>query len=173
MKKLVMVFGVALMGLALQAATCSWTGMGVTLNGSAAATDYTVYLIDSSVMSSSAMSTALADGDFSALTGGAVVHSGSGLAQGTTGMRWNMNGWGDFTTGASYTYYTVILNNSLAKATAFMITKDVTATAPSSGSINMAFGNQSSNTWTPVPEPTTGLLLLIGMAGLALRRKQA
>ena len=173
MKKLVMALGVALMGFALQAATCNWTGMGVTLNGSAAATDYTVYLIDSSVVSSSAMSSALAGGDFSALTGSAVVKTGKGIAVGTASMRWGVNGWGDFAAGESYTYYTVVLNNSHNKATSFMITKDVTATAPSSGSINMAFGSQASNTWTPVPEPTTGLLLLIGMAGLALRRKQA
>ena len=30
----------------------------------------------------------------------------------------------------------------------------------------------SSGSWAPVPEPTSGLLILLGMAGLALRRKQ-
>jgi len=30
-----------------------------------------------------------------------------------------------------------------------------------------------AGTWAPVPEPTSGLLLLLGMAGLALKRKHA
>ena len=43
----------------------------------------------------------------------------------------------------------------------------------------MTFSNVSANAqtaWTQtgaIPEPTSGLLLLLGMAGLALRRKQA
>ena len=36
-----------------------------------------------------------------------------------------------------------------------------------------ALGYQGTGTWSVVPEPTSGLLLLLGMAGLALRRKQA
>ena len=40
------------------------------------------------------------------------------------------------------------------------------------------FGDQTSYTqgagkWSAVPEPTSGLLMLLGMAGLALRRKRA
>ena len=31
----------------------------------------------------------------------------------------------------------------------------------------------NNNTWQSVPEPTSGLLLLLGMAGLALKRKVA
>jgi len=33
-------------------------------------------------------------------------------------------------------------------------------------------GTQQAN-WTAVPEPTSGLLMLLGMAGLALRRRRA
>ncbi len=173
MKKLIMMLGVALVGLMAQAATCNWTGLNVSKNGSAAATDYTIYLIDSSVLTSDALRTALAGGDTSALTGSAVVNTTNGIAAGAN-VRWGANGWGDFTAGTKYSFYSVILNGSLDDATAFMITQTLTATAPATGALNMGFGSQASNTWTEtVPEPTTGLLMLIGLAGLALRRKQA
>lgn len=39
---------------------------------------------------------------------------------------------------------------------------------------SIKFGSQADVKWTGnVPEPTSGLLLLLGMAGLALRRKHA
>ena len=46
------------------------------------------------------------------------------------------------------------------------------------GTATIAFGNMTSQTqnasnWAAVPEPTSGLLLLLGMAGLALKRKRA
>ena len=37
---------------------------------------------------------------------------------------------------------------------------------------NTAIGGQGA-AWTAVPEPTSGLLMLLGMAGLALRRRRA
>ena len=38
---------------------------------------------------------------------------------------------------------------------------------------NMASQTQTASNWAAVPEPTSGLLLLLGMAGLALKRKRA
>ena len=40
---------------------------------------------------------------------------------------------------------------------------------------SLTFGNQTTagNQWQSVPEPTSGLLLLLGMAGLACRRQRA
>ena len=35
-----------------------------------------------------------------------------------------------------------------------------------------SIGFEGAGTWTPAPEPTSGMLLLLGIAGLALRRKQ-
>ena len=37
---------------------------------------------------------------------------------------------------------------------------------------NMTSATQNASNWAAVPEPTSGLLLLLGVAGLALRRKQ-
>ena len=68
------------------------------------------------------------------------------------------------------------------------ISKIAGKAAQSVGTASIAFGNQASASksvfgdatfaspgWytTAVPEPTSGLLLLLGMAGLALKRKRA
>ena len=50
--------------------------------------------------------------------------------------------------------------------------------AQATSAVNIAFGNmqsatQNASNWAAVPEPTSGLLLLLGMAGLALKRKRA
>ena len=64
--------------------------------------------------------------------------------------------------------------------TKFYFTTDAAATysinfTDGTGMTSSGVGTWSSASWTAaaVPEPTSGLLLLLGMAGLALRRKQA
>lgn len=55
--------------------------------------------------------------------------------------------------------------------------KATLASANVGGAVNVTVGNMAtssvSSTWTAVPEPTSGLLMLVGLAGLALRRKRA
>ena len=43
----------------------------------------------------------------------------------------------------------------------------------SSDALGNAEAGFDAGTWTAVPEPTSGLLLLLGVAGLALKRKRA
>ena len=43
---------------------------------------------------------------------------------------------------------------------------------PSFTGVNSALGGSSSS-YSPVPEPTSGLLMLVGLGALALRRKRA
>lgn len=162
----------ALAGL-VNAATCNWSGLGVTLQKSTDdATKYTVYLFDAAVTDASTMATKLAKGDTSAVSA-ATVTTTSGIAVGTTAARWNKSGFGDYTAGDAYTYYSVVFNDTLANASYFMITDEKAATVPSSGSLQMAFGTQASKSWQSIPEPTSGLLLLVGGALLALKRKRA
>ena len=46
-----------------------------------------------------------------------------------------------------------------------------TARAQQTATVPLGFG--AGGTWTVAPEPTSGLLMLLGMAGLALRRRRA
>ncbi|MBR3221454.1 MAG: PEP-CTERM sorting domain-containing protein [Kiritimatiellae bacterium] len=48
-----------------------------------------------------------------------------------------------------------------------------TATAKALGVGTASISFEGNGTWTAAPEPTSGLLLLLGMAGLALKRKRA
>jgi uncharacterized protein YraI len=51
------------------------------------------------------------------------------------------------------------------------VSETIVATALGTGAGSITF--EGGGTWTAVPEPTSGLLLLVGVAGLALRRKRA
>ncbi len=66
-------------------------------------------------------------------------------------------------------------NANLKEGEVFVKATLAMANVESNGTIampNMVTSAQTSN-WVAVPEPTSGLLLLIGMGALALRRKQA
>ena len=81
----------------------------------------------------------------------------------------------------SQDFYLIVLNSgTLADATAFATSAKTTMTIDASLDTTIAFGSmktatQSTASWQTVaaPEPTSGLLLLLGVAGLALKRKRA
>jgi hypothetical protein len=91
--------------------------------------------------------------------------------------------------GASKSIYMVIYDaTSIASADNYIVSDVMTITANAAGSaVSSGFGSMVATTsqnkflnssWTAVPsesvpEPTSGLLMLLGVAGLALRRKQA
>ena len=83
----------------------------------------------------------------------------------------------------SYNMFTVILdstNGDPSTATNYLIGDTVATTVTSVGNsmigtFNARTMTQTASNWTAasVPEPTSGLLLLLGVASLALKRKQA
>ena len=78
-----------------------------------------------------------------------------------------------FTSGTTYDFYFVIEDNGKQFTSAV---KSVQALDVGTASItfgNMASATQNASNWAAVPEPTSGLLMLLGMAGLALKRKRA
>ena len=79
------------------------------------------------------------------------------------------------TVGQSYNFYYKLTDGD----STFTSTQTAGLTALETGAATINFGNQATATqnaanWAAadVPEPTSGLLLLLGVAGLALRRKQ-
>ena len=79
------------------------------------------------------------------------------------------------TAGSDYYYYFVIEDGGKQFTSA--TTANAIATQSTSNT-KVQFGNMTSQTqntsnWAAVPEPTSGLLMLLGMAGLALRRRRA
>ena len=96
----------------------------------------------------------------------------------------NLAGSSGAFTSESVTGYLIIVDGATVDAASnFLVAKVggtgseyITANFGTTGNQPFAFGMQAANTnWQAiaVPEPTSGLLLLLGMAGLALRRKQA
>ena len=78
-------------------------------------------------------------------------------------------------TSKNYDFYFVVFDNAnAAAAEKYAIVSALNKEYSSIDGKYTAGGNFSSATWTEaVPEPTTGLLVLLGVAGLALRRRRA
>ena len=74
-----------------------------------------------------------------------------------------------------YLYHDDTLNKDfyIANIVSGMVVSDRGLSLGSLGTNYLGEASGTATSWSPVPEPTSGLLLLLGMAGLALRRKQA
>ena len=171
MKKIIIALGMIAMAIGVQAASVNWS-----LNG--AGSDYKtgnmlIYAFEGDVTTAAvaALSSTEAS-DWSTFLSvepktiskrGAATGSVSGYTKGET----------------SYLTF-VVVDTAIAEGNAWRViaAADVTgnvyegADTPSTFYSNLA-SVSASGTFESVPEPTSGLLLLLGMAGLALKRKQA
>ena len=159
MKKLIIIAAVIVAGVAANAASFKWTAANI--YGSDGTTKYS-----GSATLYAYLSTATADDAIVAYT--ATVTSGAINATAGTFSNDSLVG------GNTYSFFFVVENDAGAKFTS----QTVSATAQATTTSNITFGNmasatQASGAWVAVPEPTSGLLMLLGMAGLALRRRRA
>ena len=156
MKKMLVMFAMVMAALVANAASFNWSAANI-------------YGADGAKFTGTAtLYCAELDG-WSATT---AVNSGSILKTAADAQFSSEN----FVAGTSYSFYYVIESNG-ATFTSAQVVKAAQATATTT----IAFGNQATATqnadnWKggggDAPEPTSGLLLLIGGAMLALRRKQ-
>lgn len=186
MKKMIIAAcAIALAGLT-QAASIGWGYGGAISNAEAKSSAYAFFLIgQNGVTSESQIADMVAAGtDVSAYAFGSGTTSDRGIVTvlpangGTISVA-------DTTT---FEGFMVIFNNASASdATKFLVIgNDDCGTAngfkkdigPTTGNVSFAAGNvanyvNNAANWQDIPEPTSGLLLLLGVAGLALKRKRA
>lgn len=182
MKKLIMLATVVALAIAGQAASVDWkmnvAGQGATWKAANAyvmafnGSDYSAVIKLLTVDGSDNMATDL----------GAYALAGGGNTQFTVG-----NNRGTATTSASSStgvtgdtmFWVVFTEGSMdaGKGIAWTAATDISAYdyelgSPSPGTFTFS-SVANSGTIASVPEPTSGLLMLVGLAGLALRRRRA
>ena len=176
MKKLVVALFVATVAVATQAASVKWTIASITDSPSnTAKAGMVAYFMDASTYSA-----------FSALTSDKVAeyvtanytYTGATTANARTGAISLGPTSGNYSAGDEISGYVVLFDTSDASTAGYYVgTGVVTKTVGASGgNVTLDFGTvASAGGWqtTAVPEPTSGLLMLLGMAGLALRRRRA
>ena len=182
MRKLLIAACAAMLGIAANAAQVTWTTTGITASpDKAAAAGWAFYVLDASKYSTF---TGLSGSDIATYVGTA----GNTVAQGTTtsgrtGVSASTKG-GSYAANDTVNSFMVIFNNaSAADATYYAYTKTGTATISAGGADDsISFGTFADATaasaggsggWQQVPEPTSGLLMLVGLGALALRRRRA
>lgn len=182
MKKLILALGVATIAASLHAAAVSWTLTGVTQpETTTTATGYTAYLFlsastvgtDVTVAKDDVVSAVLA-GTFASDYATKAIYSGSTNNGAIVKMTDLV---GDYKANDSISLFTVVFDaSSVASAENYAISgSDVSvAYTSATGTKSAAFTNFSANNaWQAIPEPTSGLLMLVGGALLALKRKRA
>ena len=175
MKKIMIMLGAVAMAACVQAAAVSWsTGAlktanadgsftGTNLSGTWANYDVTVtFYADNAGTMGAALT---------GITGNTDTSASLGNFGATTSD--------SFAAGGEYWAQVVITATTKADTpVTYTMTSDaVKFTAPDTGNLKLNFSTEGAmpGAWSTadVPEPTSGLLLLLGVAGLALKRKRA
>lgn len=181
MKKLFVAFAVVASAMVVNAATCTWSTTGTIYQPTDSATavaGFTAYLFDTTTVSQSALVALLRDGssitDYAAMC---TYNTPTAAKVATTSFTQD--------SGKTITAFMAIVQDDYV-----YISTSKGATTADVGTAGFSLGNQSTPSknvfgfstaygsagWystASAPEPTSGLMMLLGMAGLALRRKRA
>ena len=151
MKKILILAAAIVACVAANAASFRWSGVNV--YGAGGTSKYTGTATLYAVIGGSATEVSTAAVNAGAIT--ATTFSNDSLVGGNV-----------------YDFYFVITDGGKSFSSAH-----VSATAQATSTSTIAFANQgpatqNASNWQVVPEPTSGLMLLLGVAGLALKRKR-
>ena len=191
MKKLMIMLGAVALAAGVQAASVDWSiaNNSWTLNdGSKAAAGTAVYLIDGTT--SLATIAAAINGTTGAFDANQSWVFASDVTSNAKGARTTVTATTDkLTRGNEYDFSVLIIDTTVAGSPKYMVSDTYTQTAYLSGTDEATSASfaaarlganaltydatSAANGWAAVPEPTSGLLMLLGMAGLALRRRRA
>ena len=178
MKKLLIAVTAAMLGIVANAASYNWKANndGYSPDGENPL-EGTVYLFDGTANTIDAITGALSDPATLALALDSVA-----LAEGA----FMMEGTGLDADGSEIAHMFAVVINDAGDGywASDMVDVPINDAIKGGAAANFGFGENYEVTFTPisgptpptppvVPEPTSGLLLLLGAAGLALRRKQA
>ena len=199
MKKLLITVAAVAFGLAASAATVDWRYKITNANAKNLYSGYTVYLVDATAWDL-AKATGIKTETFSdaaIVKDSATFNNGKGNVTAGAVVYTTVNAEGaandravdisDLAKGSSRDFYYIVLNTNKnpgewSNVASVTLTGRASDDNPELGpgrseATQAAF---TAGTWTPVgagptpvPEPTTGLLVLAGLAGLALRRRRA
>ena len=165
MKKILIATAIVMTAIVSQAAAFKWTAANV--YDSSGTTKFTGTAAIYAYTTDIAAAVKVAD---AYVISGVFKSDAIGTATGYTAN------WADAVIDTTYNFYMVIEDGD--KTFDSSAVKVVAGKAIATGATSVAFGNmatatQNAGNWAAVPEPTSGLLLLLGMAGLALKRKRA
>ena len=181
MKKLIMAIAVVVTAAAVQAASFDWkTSATGKIYGAGTTTllaSGTAYIFDAAENSQQSVLDAFVAGG--AWTTGSLNNKSvaAGVIAGTNAEAFNYG-----TAGNTYNFYVALVDGGNIFISDY-VSADAKGVGYAQASFNLKNASQAaamaSSTftaggwYTAVPEPTSGLLLLLGMAGLALKRKRA
>ena len=181
MKKIMLAAAVIGSAIMAQAAATNWKVAAANVNNSSAAVySGTMYVFCTELLSIDTLSAALSGQKSIADVTTYLTGNKLGTANVAAGLVKNTLAENQFSSesllaGNNYNFYYVLVDDAAAK---YLVSGTKTAQGSElAAGTNIAFGNQldytqTAGNWVAVPEPTSGILLLLGMAGLALRRKQ-
>ena len=187
MKKLIIASIAAVVGLAVNAATVDWQLAITGGSTSGAYAGYTAYLVNAAAWNAATI-TAATFSDSSIVLDSATFNAGTGkgsktyttlAADSSTDPR--SVSVTTLSEGSTLDVYYVLLNTNKDPNEYYKIADTLTGRSDTGeialgSNTSIANSTLTSATWTQVgavPEPTSGLLMLLGMAGLALKRKRA